>query len=74
MAKNNGHQNYTESLRIPTPPPPYLGYIPNKNIFFSASLREIRCPALVIYTVDFFLLRLPAVNLTKNKLHFMISY
>ena len=37
MAKNNGHQNFTQSLGILSPPPPYLRIIPKKQ-FFSASL------------------------------------
>ena len=32
-AKNNGQQNFTQSLGIPNPPP-YLGIIPKKNSFF----------------------------------------
>ena len=37
MTKNNGHQNFTYGLGIPTPPPPYLGNIPKKKL--SASLQ-----------------------------------
>ena len=33
MAKNNGHQNFTKSLGLSTPPP-YLGNIPKKEQFF----------------------------------------
>ena len=36
MAKNNGHQNFTKGLGIPTPPP-YLGNIP-KKIFWGLPL------------------------------------
>ena len=34
MAKNNGHQNFTYGLGIPTPSP-YLGIIPKKQFLFS---------------------------------------
>ena len=33
MAKNNGHQNFTYSVGIPTPPP-YLGIVPKKRQVF----------------------------------------
>ena len=33
MAKNNGHQNCTKSLGIPSPPPPLFGSIPQKTFF-----------------------------------------
>ena len=39
MAKNNGHQNFTKSRAIPSPPP-YLGINPKKtDLYLSASLR-----------------------------------
>ena len=39
MAKNNGHQNFTLSLGIPTPPP-YVGIIPKKTDFFYCFPKE----------------------------------
>ena len=42
MAKNNGHQNFTLNLGIPTPPPSYLGYIPKKKKQFFLLLSLLR--------------------------------
>ena len=39
MAKNNGHQNFTQSLGIPTPPP-YLGIIPKKTVFLLLPIKS----------------------------------
>ena len=44
MAKNNGHQNSTYSLGIPTPPP-YLGNIPKKKKIF------LLLPLCVLYNL-----------------------
>ena len=38
MAKNNRHQNFRQSLVILTPLP-YLGIIPKKIVFLTASLK-----------------------------------
>ena len=49
MAKNNGHQNFIQSLGIPTPPAPapYLGNIPKKKqLLFLVS-------SLTFHSVDF---------------------
>ena len=40
IAKNNGHQNFTLSLGILDPPPPFLENIPEKYPFFVASLSD----------------------------------
>ena len=56
--KNNGLQNFTQSLGIRTPTPPYLGIIPEKKTFLVLPIYTLRDISVEVNDLFSSLLRL----------------